>query len=160
MIADELSQSDIDALLGGLGGDEKAAGGSADALSALSGDNNTAATASAPATGAHATTPAVSLPEFQPEAPKGDVVEEVTSLLTNVGIKIKVRLGKSEMLVEDILRLQPGRVVQLDTMSGDPVDLLVNGKVVAKGEVIVLNEAFCVRISEIYDTRNKLERQR
>ena len=159
MIADELSQDDIDSLLGGLGGDDKAGGGSADALGALAGDSAGASPSSTAAAAAHAATPTVSLPEFQPEAPKGDVVEEVTSLLSNVGIKIKVRLGKSEMLVEDILKLQPGRVVQLDSMSGDPVDLLVNGKVVAKGEVIILNEAFCVRISEIYDTRNKLERQ-
>jgi len=50
-------------------------------------------------------------------------------------------------------------VVQLDTMSGEPVDIMVNNRVVAKGEVIILNEAFCVRISEIYDTINKLDRQ-
>ena len=63
------------------------------------------------------------------------------------------------MHIEDLLRLQPGRVVQLDTMSGEPVDVLVNNRVVAKGEVIILNEAFCVRISEIYNTINKLDRQ-
>ena len=82
-----------------------------------------------------------------------------TDILSNVNLNVKIRLGRAEILIEDLLRLQPGRVVQLDTMSGDPVDVLVNNKVVAKGEVIILNEAFCVRISEIYDTINKIDRQ-
>ena len=53
------------------------------------------------------------------------------------------------MLVDDVLRLNKGSVVELDKLAGDPVDVLVNEKLVARGEVLVLNDNFCVRISEI-----------
>ena len=160
MIADELSQDDIDALLGGLGDDS---GAEEDPLSALMGDDDDAdSSADAPQTpslGENATAAdTIELPEFNPTS-SGEVSQNMESLLANVNLNVKVRLGRTEMLIEDLLRLQPGRVVQLDTMSGEPVDILVNNRVVAKGEVIILNEAFCVRISEIYDTINKLDRQ-
>lgn len=158
MIADELSQDDIDALLGGLG-DDDGDGGADDALSALMGDDSggeaEAPAAAAPASGGEGS---VALPEFQTETPV-EPSQDIGALLGNVNLNVKVRLGKTDMLIEDLLRLSPGRVVQLDTLSGEPVDVLVNNKVVAKGEVIILNEAFCVRISEIYDTINKLDRQ-
>jgi flagellar motor switch protein FliN/FliY len=53
------------------------------------------------------------------------------------------------MLVDDVLRLSPESVVELDKAAGDPVDIYVNGRHVARGEVLVLNENFCVRVSEI-----------
>jgi flagellar motor switch protein FliN/FliY len=53
------------------------------------------------------------------------------------------------MLVEDVLRLGEGSVVELDKLAGDPVDVYVNDRAVARGEVLVLNDNFCVRISEI-----------
>ena len=55
------------------------------------------------------------------------------------------------MLVEDVLRLGSGAVVELDKAAGDPVDIYVNGRRIARGEVLVLNENFCVRVSEIVD---------
>jgi len=155
MIADELSQDDIDALLGGLGGDDE----DGDALDALMGDDepSSAAVAAAPAA-TSSRGASVPLPEFD-QADVGTPSHDIAEILSNVNLTVKIRLGRAEMLIEDLLKLQPGKVVQLDTMSGDPVDVLVNNKVVAKGEVIILNEAFCVRISEIYDTINKIDRQ-
>ena len=156
MIADELSQDDIDALLGGLGGDDSASGAD-DALSALMTDD----AEEAPSKGSSNAAPAgasVDLPQFD-NNDDAEPSQDIAALLSNVKLNVKVRLGKTEMHIEDLLRLQPGRVVQLDTMSGEPVDVLVNNRVVAKGEVIILNEAFCVRISEIYNTINKLDRQ-
>lgn len=166
MIADELSQDDIDSLLGGLGDDGNDA---TDALSALTGgddgdaggldlfaEDTSAAPAAAPTT---PSTDAVQLPEFESQenvAPNQDINE----LLADVNLNVKIRLGKTEMLIEDILRLQAGKVIQLDALSGDPVDVLVNNRVVAKGEVIILNEAFCVRLSEIYDIKEKLIKQK
>jgi flagellar motor switch protein FliN/FliY len=159
MIADELSQDDIDALLGGLGDDDDAGGGADDALSALmGGDDDGGADDVLSAISGGGGQGAVSLPEFQTEDPV-EPSQDIGALLGNVNLNVKIRLGKTDMLIEDLLRLSPGRVVQLDTMSGEPVDILVNNRVVAKGEVIILNEAFCVRISEIYDTINKLDRQ-
>lgn len=53
------------------------------------------------------------------------------------------------MLVEDVLKLSEGSVVELDKLAGDPVDVYVNNRLVARGEVLVLNDNFCIRVSEI-----------
>ncbi len=70
-------------------------------------------------------------------------------LLSDVNLNVKIELGRTRMLVEDVLRLTEGAVVELDKLAGDPVDVYVNDRHVAKGEVLVLNDNFCVRINEI-----------
>lgn len=88
----------------------------------------------------------------------GDVAEPTYSLahtgidlLSDVDLNVSIELGRTEMLVEDVLKLQNGSVVELDKLAGDPVDVFVNGRLVARGEVLVLNDNFCIRISEIID---------
>ncbi len=70
-------------------------------------------------------------------------------LLHDVELNVKVELGRCRMSVEDVLRLAEGAVVELDKLAGDPVDVLVNDRLVARGEVLVLNDTFCVRVNEI-----------
>lgn len=70
-------------------------------------------------------------------------------LLSDVDLEVAIELGRTEMLVEDVLKLGQGSVVELDKLAGDPVDVHVNGRLVARGEVLVLNDNFCIRISEI-----------
>lgn len=70
-------------------------------------------------------------------------------LLGDVDLDVSIELGRTEMLVEDVLKLQSGSVVELDKLAGDPVDVFVNGRLVARGEVLVLNDNFCIRVSEI-----------
>ena len=70
-------------------------------------------------------------------------------LLADVNLNVKIELGRTRMYVEDVLRLNEGSVVELDKLAGDPVDIYVNDRPVARGEVLVLNDNFCVRISEI-----------
>ncbi len=70
-------------------------------------------------------------------------------LLKDVELNVKIELGRSRMLVEDVLRLGEGSVVELDKLAGDPVDVFVNDRLVARGEVLVLNDNFCVRVNEI-----------
>lgn len=70
-------------------------------------------------------------------------------LLGDVDLDVTIELGRTHMLVEDVLRLDSGSVVELDKLAGDPVDVYVNGRRVARGEVIVLNDNFCIRISEV-----------
>lgn len=70
-------------------------------------------------------------------------------LLGDVDLDVSIELGRTEMLVEDVLKLQSGSVVELDKLAGDPVDVYVNGRLVARGEVLVLNDNFCIRVSEI-----------
>ncbi len=70
-------------------------------------------------------------------------------MLGDVDLHVMVELGRTEMLVEDVLKLSSGSVVELDKLAGDPVDVYVNQRLVARGEVLVLNDNFCIRVSEI-----------
>jgi len=70
-------------------------------------------------------------------------------LLGEVNLHVKVELGRTRMYVEDVLRLTPDSIVELDKLAGDPVDIYVNDHHVARGEVLVVNDNFCVRVSEI-----------
>jgi len=77
------------------------------------------------------------------EPPKG------IDLLSDVNLNVKIELGRTRMLVEDVLKLSEGAVVELDKLAGDPVDVYVNERHIARGEVLVLNDNFCIRINEI-----------
>lgn len=70
-------------------------------------------------------------------------------LLSDVNLNVKIELGRTRMLVEDVLRLGEGAVVELDKLAGDPVDVFVNDRPIARGEILVLNDNFCIRINEI-----------
>ena len=113
---------------------------------AAAGDATSANTAQATADDASAEGQSVQMPYFDAGDQSADRGIE---LLGDVDLDVSVELGRSEMLVEDVLRLGAGSVVELDKLAGDPVDVYVNGRLVARGEVLVLNDNFCIRISEI-----------
>lgn len=69
--------------------------------------------------------------------------------LDDVELDLRIELGRAEMSLEEVVALRDGSVVTLDKLAGDPVDILVNGRLVARGEVLVLNDNFCVRVAEI-----------
>ena len=87
------------------------------------------------------------LPNFQQVMQ--DAQASSIDLLRDVELNVKIELGRSRMLVEDVLKLAEGSVVELDKLAGDPVDVFVNDRLVARGEVLVLNDNFCVRVNEI-----------
>lgn len=70
-------------------------------------------------------------------------------LLRDVELDLKIELGRTQMHLEDVLKLRRGSVVPLDKLAGDPVDVYVNGRLIARGEVLVLNDNFCVRVAEL-----------
>jgi len=70
-------------------------------------------------------------------------------LIRDVELDLKIELGRTQMHLEDVLRLRKGSVVPLDKLAGDPVDVYVNGRLIARGEVLVLNDNFCVRVAEL-----------
>jgi flagellar motor switch protein FliN/FliY len=70
-------------------------------------------------------------------------------LLRDVQLDLKIELGRTQMHLEDVLRLKQGAVVALDKLAGDPVDIYANGRLIARGEVLVLNDNFCVRVAEL-----------
>ncbi|HAI12122.1 MAG TPA: flagellar motor switch protein FliN [Phycisphaerales bacterium] len=78
-----------------------------------------------------------------PDAPKG------IDMLRDVDLHVAIELGRTNMLVEDVLKIGDGSVIELDKLAGDPVDVYVNDRLVARGEVLVLNDNFCIRVSEI-----------
>lgn len=78
-------------------------------------------------------------------------------LLDDVELDVKIELGRTRMYIEDVLRLGVGSVVELDKLAGDPVDIYVNERVVAHGEVLVLNDNFCVRINDVISSTTETE---
>ncbi len=88
--------------------------------------------------------------EFQPfDQGSGTDTPAELSNLKDVELDLRIELGRTELLIEEVLKLREGSVVALDKLAGDPVDILVNGRLVARGEVLVLNDNFCVRVAEI-----------
>lgn len=77
-------------------------------------------------------------------------------LLLDVPLEITVELGRANRKVRDVLALGPGSIVELNKLAGEPVDMLVNGKLIAKGEVVVIDENFAVRIIEILSREERL----
>ena len=78
------------------------------------------------------------------------------SLLRDVPMTLTVELGRTTQLVQDILGLGEGSIIELDKLAGEPVDLLVNGKLIAKGEVVVIDENFGVRVTDIVTPADRL----
>lgn len=81
---------------------------------------------------------------------EGGPPEKVSmDLLRDVTLDLKIELGRTRLNLDEILQLRRGSVVTLDKLAGDPVDVYVNGRLVARGEVLVLNDNFCVRVAEL-----------
>jgi flagellar motor switch protein FliN/FliY len=70
-------------------------------------------------------------------------------LLGEVEMDLRIELGRTEMRLEEVLQLRNGSVVALDKLAGDPVDVFVNGRLIARGEVLVMNDNFCIRVTEL-----------
>lgn len=87
------------------------------------------------------------LPEFSGAPASTD--NATLDLLRDVELEVKIELGRTNMYLEEVLKLRRGSVVPLDKLAGDPVDIFVNGRLVARGEVLVLNDNFCVRVAEL-----------
>lgn len=87
--------------------------------------------------------------------PAGNVQKSGVDLIMDVNVHVSVELGRSVMQVRDVLGLGPGSVVELDKHAGEPVEVVVNNKMVARGEVVVIDENFGVRITEIVNSKGK-----
>jgi len=86
----------------------------------------------------------------QEEGGKADEVKEANlDLILDIPLSVTVELGRSKMLINDLLQLGQGSVVELTKLVGEPLEVLVNDKLVARGEVVVVNEKFGVRLTDI-----------
>lgn len=96
------------------------------------------------------TAPEVKPAAFSPLTKSADIgSRNGVDLLMDVQLNVAVELGRAQLHVRDILGLGPGAVVELDKHSGEPVEVVVNGKLLARGEVVLIDENFGVRITEI-----------
>ena len=86
-------------------------------------------------------------PEFGGTVPSSE--HTTLDQIGEVDLDVKVELGRTYMYIEDVLKLRRGSVVPLDKMAGETVDIYINGRLLARGEVLVMNENFCVRVAEL-----------
>lgn len=82
------------------------------------------------------------------------------SLLLDVPLQFTVELGRTQRTIKDVLELGPGAIIELDKMAGEAVDIYVNGKSIAKGEVVVIDENYGVRITEILSSTERISNLR
>ncbi|MGZ3499451.1 MAG: flagellar motor switch protein FliN [Vulcanimicrobiaceae bacterium] len=83
------------------------------------------------------------------EQQKSEMDQQNLDLLMSVPLQVTAELGKCKMSVADVLKLGSGSIIELDRLAGGPVDLLVNNKLVARGEVVAIDENFGVRVTEL-----------
>ncbi len=136
MVPNELTQEEIDSLLASGIGDENAD------MEAILGKPE-----------------AVKTPSFDAATPPPEATSSI-EMLYDVEMEVKIELGRAQMMVEDILRLREGAVIQLEKDAGAPVDILINDRLVAFGEVLVLNDYFCVRVTEILSDADRAIQKR
>ena len=97
-------------------------------------------------------------PHIAPVAAAQDIAGGVDlGLLANVSVHMTVEVGNAQITLQDLLRLNEGSVVELDRMAGDPLDILINGTQIAKGEVVVVGEKFGIRFGDIVDPKKRFE---
>ena len=105
----------------------------------------------------HAATATVDEPQpGSPEAAQGDGNNRNLDLILDVRVPLTVHLGSAEMEIRDVLELGNGSIVELDKLAGEPVDIYVRGRLLARGEVIVIDESFGVRITAICNPEQRV----
>jgi flagellar motor switch protein FliN/FliY len=78
-------------------------------------------------------------------------------VLENIDVQMTVEVGRSEITIRDLLRLSEGSILELDRLAGDPLDILINGTMIAKGEVVMVGERFGIRFGEIIEPEKRVE---
>lgn len=95
---------------------------------------------------------------FAPFAEAGDAtVPRGLDFLLDVELHVTVELGRTSMTIKEVLAVGPGTIIELDTLAGDNVDILVNGTLIAKGEVVVVDEKFGVRVTEVVSPAKRIQ---
>lgn len=102
--------------------------------------------------------------EEQADAPKAAAVEKLSpvkdrnlNLILDIPLKVTVELGRTKMAVSELLNLTQGSVLELSKLAGEPMEVLVNGKLIARGEAVVVNEKFGVRLTDIISPSERIE---
>ena len=99
---------------------------------------------------------------MEPNEPNGTTTDpnRRLELLLDVPLDVSVELGRARVSIQDLLALGPGSVIELDKIAGEPLDILVNDRLVARGEAVVVNDKFGVRITDIVSQAERVARLR
>ncbi len=92
--------------------------------------------------------------------PEGEVSTRRLDLLLDVPLDVTVELGRNRMTIQDLLALSPGSVLELDKIAGEPLDIVVNDRLIARGEAVVINDKFGIRITDIISKSERIARLR
>jgi flagellar motor switch protein FliN/FliY len=95
--------------------------------------------------------------DLGPTAAGGAGQEMNLNLILDVAVTLALEVGRAKMSVRDLLQLAPGAVVELDRLAGEPLDVLVNGVRIARGEVVVVNEKFGIRLTDVVSETERME---
>lgn len=95
--------------------------------------------------------------EFEELNSSGQAEEKEIDFLLDIPLDVSVKLGHSRMIIKDLLSLSQGSVIELDKLAGEPMDVLVNDKLVARGEVVVVNEKFGIRLTDIVSPTDRIK---
>ncbi len=82
---------------------------------------------------------------------------ENLKVLENIDVKLTVEVGGAEIKLRELLRINEGSVIELERLAGDPLDILANGTIIAKGEVVMIGERFGVRFTEVVDPKERVQ---
>ncbi len=97
---------------------------------------------------------------MEAQTPKNDPSSRRLDMLLDVPLEVNVELGRTRMTIQDLLQLGPGSVIELDKVAGEALDILVNGRLVARGEAVVVNDKFGIRITDIVSPQERIQRLR
>lgn len=92
-----------------------------------------------------------------PEEEMGESQDRNLKLILDIPLKVAVELGRTKMVVSELLNLGQGSVIELNKLAGEPMEVLVNDKLVARGEAVVVNEKFGVRLTDIITPTERVE---
>lgn len=90
--------------------------------------------------------------------PKGSAEQKSLDFVLDIPLQLTVELGRAKLLVKDVLQLNQGSVVELTKLAGEPLDVFVNSKLVARGEAVVINEKFGIRLVDIVSPHERIEK--
>ncbi|QQS35487.1 MAG: flagellar motor switch protein FliN [Ignavibacteriales bacterium] len=95
--------------------------------------------------------------EFDESFKHGGYGEDKLEFLKDLQLNVYIELGKTQMQIKDVLELERGYVIELDKLASEPVDIYVNNKKIAEGEVVVIDKHFGIRITNLHDSNNRLK---
>ncbi len=95
---------------------------------------------------------------LQDEGGEGGLGESNLSMILDIPVTVAVEIGRSKVTISNLLKLNQGSVVELDRLAGEPMDVLVNGTLIAHGEIVVVNEKFGIRLTDIISPTERVKK--